>query len=76
MAKNVVVYSKANCGNCVAVKMYFKGRGVSFEEIAVDQDKEALDKLRAKGVRALPFITIDDVEIKGFKPEEIEKALG
>jgi len=76
MTKEVTIYSKENCGNCVAAKMYFKGRGVSFEEIAVDQDKEALDKLRAKGVRALPFITIDDVEIKGFKPEEIEKALG
>lgn len=76
MTKEVTIYSKENCGNCVAAKMYFKGRGVSFKEIAVDQDKEALDKLRAKGVRALPFITIDDVEIKGFKLEEIEKALG
>lgn len=75
MIKNVVVYSKTNCGNCVIAKAYLDNKGVPYKEILVDQNEDAVKELISKGVRSMPFITIDEVEIKGFKPQEIDKAL-
>jgi len=75
MAKNVVVYSKANCRNCVVAKAYLDNKGVPYEEILVDQNEDVMKELISKGVRSMPFITINDTEIKGFKPQEIDSAL-
>lgn len=71
----ITVYSSQRCGNCMAAKAYLDSKNISYEEVMVDQDPEILETLISKGVRNMPFIQINDVEIKGFKPQEIDKAL-
>lgn len=52
----VVVYSKANCPQCVKVKNDLMLRAIEFEEVRVDQNPEARQMLLDKGHRSVPVI--------------------
>lgn len=66
MAK-VVIYSKTYCPFCVRAKRLFDGKGVSYEEIMVDQDPDMFIKLKQKtGMMTVPQIFVDDQLIGGF----------
>ncbi len=58
---NVVVYSKANCPQCVIVKSDLKAKGIDFTEVRVDQDPAAREFLIAKGHRSAPVVYVDGV---------------
>jgi glutaredoxin 3 len=60
MAK-VVVYSMLSCPYCVKAKSLLKDRGISFEEVVVDYDDEAMwDELyRKSGMKTVPQIYVD-----------------
>lgn len=71
----ITIYSTESCGMCVAAKNLIKKEGLDFEEVNLSKDKEAMAMMREKGVMAVPFIVINDVEIAGYKPGEIMKAI-
>ena len=63
-----IVWSKANCSQCLQAKNMLKLRGIEFEERMIDDGpwtKE--DLLRAvPSARSVPQIFFDDVYIGGF----------
>lgn len=65
---NVVVYSKANCPQCVKVKNELALRGVEFNEIRIDLplNIDIREGLLAKGHRSVPIIYKDDVHIADY----------
>ena len=66
MAK-VVIYSKQVCPFCVRAKKLLELKGVSFEEIMVDQSPELFVELKEKtGMMTVPQIFINDQLIGGF----------
>ena len=66
MAK-VVIYSKNYCPFCVRAKSLLDGKGVSYEEIMVDQDPQMFEDLKKKsGMMTVPQIFIDDKLIGGY----------
>jgi len=50
------VYWRQGCSSCVKVKEYLTGLGVEFESIDVGARPQAMDELRAMGVRAVPVV--------------------
>lgn len=66
MAK-VVVYSKNHCPYCDRAKSLLKSKGVSFEELNIENKPEEIKALMEKtGMRTFPQIFINDNLIGGF----------
>jgi glutaredoxin 3 len=72
----VTIYSTSWCAYCPALKAYLKSRGVDFDEVDVEHDREAMIKLVQKtGVSAVPVTEIGDETILGFDRPRIDLAL-
>ena len=63
----IVIYTKANCPNCVSAKQLLKSKGLGYWEFNTDE-KINLNELqsRAPDARQMPQIFINDERIGGF----------
>lgn len=63
---NVVIYSSRFCPYCVRAKMLLDAKGVSYNEIHVDIDRERRSEMvELSGRTSVPQIFIDDDHIGG-----------
>lgn len=64
---NIVIYTKAQCPNCVTAKQLLKAKGLKAFEIDCDNQYE-MDGLREKypEARQLPVIIINDQRVGGL----------
>lgn len=53
------IYSKENCSRCKLLKRWLESKRIDFEEVDVEKDSEALDKLISANRRSLPVVEID-----------------
>lgn len=74
MKKIAKIYTKEGCGACVSAKTFMDNKGIPYEMIEIDKDKDAMNVLRKAGAMSLPFIKIGGVEIIGFNPMAILEA--
>ncbi len=66
-APKVVVYSTLMCPYCVRAKALLKAKGVAFEEIRVDLDRDRMvEMMQRSGRRTVPQIFIGDVHVGGY----------
>lgn len=59
----VVVYSKANCPQCVVVKNQLSLKAVKFSEVRIDEDKDIARWLVGQGHRQVPVVYVDGVHV-------------
>lgn len=72
----VKVYSTSWCVYCRMAKEYFKGKNVDFEDVNVENDREAAMALVERtGQAGVPVIEIGQQTILGFDRERIDLAL-
>ena len=65
--KKVTVYTTRVCPFCVMAKRLLAGKGVSYEEVAVDGNDQARDALIERtGRRTVPQIFVGDTHVGGF----------
>ena len=65
---DVVLYSTANCGYCVAAKNLLKSRGATYREVRIDIDASQRAEMVQKTRRtSVPQIFIDAAHIGGFE---------
>ena len=57
----VVIYSKRMCQNCEKLKNWFNENDLSYKEIKVDENNEALEFIKEQGLMSLPQVFIDGV---------------
>ena len=55
----ITVYSKANCPFCVQAKNLLTLKGVTYEEVRIDQNSEAREFIVGEGHRTVPQIYQD-----------------
>ena len=55
-AQTLRVYWRPGCSSCVKVKEFLSGLGVDYESINVSARPEAMEELRAMGVRTVPVV--------------------
>jgi glutaredoxin len=67
----LAVYSSHGCPDCVRLKQWMRSRGVRAEEILIDEDLDAGDKLeRETGKQSVPFVLIDGrTWVRGYHTE-------
>lgn len=59
----LVVYSKANCPQCVTLKKRLEAASIEFQEVRTDLDETQRQFLLSKGHRALPVVYKDGVHV-------------
>ena len=61
------VYTSDPCSYCKQAKMLLESRGVAFEEIRLDTDKDLMLKImQDTGHRTVPIIFAEDIFIGGY----------
>ncbi len=62
----VTIYTRKFCSYCVHAKNLFDRLGVSYQEISLDRDPEALQKMcEMSGRRSVPQIWIGETHVGG-----------
>lgn len=64
----VKVYSTGTCPICVKAKAFLDKRGIGYDEVRIDLDREALKEFAVvtKGARTVPQIVVEGKCIGGF----------
>jgi glutaredoxin 3 len=64
---DIIVYSSASCGYCVAAKNFLKARGLDYHEIRIDLDTAARLEMREKTQRtSVPQIIVNGTHVGGY----------
>jgi len=72
----VRIYTTSHCPYCTMAKKFFESKGISFEEVNVEQDQQkAAEMVEKSGQMGVPVIEINGEIIIGFNRPEIERAL-
>lgn len=70
------VYTTTTCPYCTMMTDYLKEHNISFEEVNVQIDVKAAQKLVAEtGEMGVPQTKLNGKWIFGFNPEEVQAAL-
>ncbi len=63
----VMIYSKSYCPYCDRAKALFKSKGVSYEEVMLDDKDDEFAKLKQKtGLMTVPQIFINESLVGGY----------
>ena len=60
------IYTQNNCGYCVAAKNLLDRKGEEYEEIHLENNPDAKNKLKQNGLRTVPQIWLDEEYIGGY----------
>lgn len=79
MAKKILMYTTSWCSDCRAAKKFLQGKGLTYEEIDIEQNPDAsavVMKLN-DGMKIVPTIYIEGKVVIGdnFNPVKFEKDL-
>ena len=70
------VFSKAQCPKCNALKTFLSAQGLECVELRVDEDDDALQRVRDMGLQSLPVLVVDgddDHPIVGMDMPKLEQ---
>ena len=60
------IYTQNNCSYCVAAKNLLDKKGEQYEEIHLEDNPDAKNKLKQDGLRTVPQIWLDEEYIGGY----------
>ncbi|SDU78138.1 glutaredoxin-like protein NrdH [Arcanobacterium phocae] len=72
----IVLYSKPACVQCTATKRALLKHGLSFSEIDLTQDSDALETVKALGYQQAPVVFADGDHWSGYRPDLIKRLAG
>ena len=70
------VYWRPGCSSCVRVKEFLSGLGVDYESVNVSAQPEAMDELRALGVRTVPVVARGGEYVFAQELADVSRFLG
>ncbi|RMA82567.1 glutaredoxin family protein [Umboniibacter marinipuniceus] len=73
---NVTLYSTKSCPHCTAVKKWFRGHGIRYTELRVDQNSRAAKTLARKGLRGVPQVEVGGTFVLPLTYPKLTKACG
>lgn len=64
---NIVMYTTGMCPYCVRAKRLLQGKGVQWEELRIDGDRDLMQEMMTRSQRrTVPQIFIDDYHVGGY----------
>jgi glutaredoxin len=76
MNQDLRVYWRPGCSSCVKVKEFLSGLGVAYESINVSARPEAMEELRALGVRTVPVVARGDAYVFAQELADVSRFIG
>ena len=74
--KEVKVYSTPTCPYCSMVKKFLDDNGISYQDVNVAEDREALDDIvNRSGQMGVPVIDIDGELVVGYNQVQLKEKL-
>jgi len=70
------VYWRPGCSSCVRVKEFLSGLGVEYQSINVSAQPEAMDELRALGVRTVPVVARGEDYVFAQELADVSRFIG
>ena len=67
----VTVYSLPNCVQCDSTKRLLTRNEVSFNEVDLSQDADAMAMIRELGYNAAPVVMAGEDHWSGFRPDKL-----
>ena len=67
----VTVYSLPNCVQCDSTKRLLTRNEVSFNEVDLSQDSDAMTMIRELGYTAAPVVMAGEDHWSGFRPDKL-----
>ncbi|BCA86374.1 hypothetical protein EsVE80_18970 [Enterococcus saigonensis] len=67
----ITLFSKNNCMQCKMTKRFLTENHVSFNEINIDEEPNALNFLKEQGFKSVPVTTAGETTIIGFRPDQL-----
>ena len=68
---DAIIYTSTHCPDCRRTKMFFDSSGITYREVNVEEDSDALDLLRAMGETRVPVGVAGDLRWSGQRPDMI-----
>ena len=68
----VSVYTLSNCVQCDMTKKQMTRKGIRFDEIALEQHPELVEKFKEIGLTAAPIVVTDIKRWSGFRIDKIQ----
>ena len=66
-----VIYTQDRCNFCIKTKILLDSKGEPYEEININENPDAKEKIKKLGFKTVPQIWLDEEHIGGY--EELEK---
>lgn len=68
----VTVYTKNDCVQCDMTKRLMTREGIEYTEINLEQDADAMTRVKEMGYLAAPVIVAGSEHWSGFRPERVK----
>lgn len=65
------IYGKSVCPNCKKAVDLLENKGYSYTYTNLEEDIDKFFELKEKGIRQVPYITVDNEEIGGYNELQI-----
>lgn len=73
--KKVIIYTAEGCSHCHDAKEFFDNNNIAYIEHSISNNKEVKRELMKKGVMSVPYIIIEDIEMREFDEDKIKSLL-
>jgi glutaredoxin-like protein NrdH len=67
----ITVYTTSNCAQCMMTKKQFDKLGIRYDEIALEQHPELVERFKEIGLLSAPIVVTDIKKWSGFRLEKI-----
>lgn len=76
--KNIVMYTTSWCPDCKAAKRYLSSKGIQWQEVDIEQDEDAAERVVewSGGYRTVPTFDIDGTIVVDFDRAKLNSVLG
>jgi glutaredoxin-like protein NrdH len=68
----ITVYTTQNCVQCMMTKKQFDKLGIRYDEIALEQHPELIEKFKEIGLLSAPIVVTDSKKWSGFRLDKIK----
>lgn len=72
----IKIYTQPGCTHCDRVKRWLDANDLDYAELNVQEDPEALAKIKGWGFQQVPVVKYDKVKVVNPSNNELEKILG
>jgi glutaredoxin-like protein NrdH len=68
----ISVYTTSNCAQCMMTKRQFDKLGIRYDEIALEQHPELVERFKELGLMSAPIVITDTKKWSGFRLDKIK----